>query len=245
MEILFISDLHLSADRPEKLELFQRFMRSRARGAAALYILGDIFDQFWVGNDDNTPPNEEVIAELLSFSKENDQLFIIRGNRDLMLREEFKTLSGATLLPDQHVISLHGEQTLISHGDVYCTLDKGYQRYRGFMESAFTRRVFPALPRCVRLMLSHGLKPLIKKSSVKKDPTIIDVDQSTVEVAMRTHGVTRLIHGHTHRTDVHEFRLDGKNAKRTVLPDWYEEDGVLVCTDSEQKLMRIEDYLSA
>jgi UDP-2,3-diacylglucosamine hydrolase len=37
---------------------------------------------------------------------------------------------------------------------------------------------------------------------------------------MRKTGVTRLIHGHTHRPATHRFTLDGSDAERWVLPDW-------------------------
>ena len=243
METLFISDLHLSLQRPEKLELFKRLLRGRARQAAALYILGDLFDNFWVGNDDKTPPNPDIISELLAFSKMNKNLFIIRGNRDLMLDGSFKTVSGCTLLPDKHVIELDGEQVLLSHGDIFCSKDIGYQRFRCFMESGFTRYVFPRLPYSVRIKLSHGLRPLIRKSSIKKPKEIIDVEQNTLEQAMIDCDVQQLIHVHTHRPDVHKLQLNGETATRIVLNDWYKNDGVLVCEKGEKKMMRVEDYL--
>ena len=243
METLFISDLHLSPQRPEKLELFKRLLRGRARQAAALYILGDLFDDFWVGNDDRTAPNPDIVNELIAFSEINPRLFIIRGNRDLMLDASFKDVSGCTLLADRHVIELDGEKVLLSHGDIFCSNDIGYQRYRRFMQSGFTRFVFPRLPYVLRIKLSHGLRPLIKKSSSKKAQDLIDVDQATVEQAMLDHGVQQLIHGHTHRPDVHEFQLNGEAATRTVLSDWYIDDGVLVCDKGEQKMMRVDEYL--
>src|SRR5690606_17224801 len=51
MTTLFISDLHLDPERPEITELFARFVGGEARGADALYILGDLFEA-WVGDDD-------------------------------------------------------------------------------------------------------------------------------------------------------------------------------------------------
>ena len=244
METLFISDLHLSPLRPQKLDLFKRLLQCRARQAAALYILGDLFDDFWVGNDDQTPPNPDIINELLAFSEINKNLFIIRGNRDLMLDETFRDVSGCTLLSDKHVIELDGEKILLSHGDIFCSNDIGYQRYRCFMETGFTRFVFPRLPYALRIKLSHGLRPLIKKSSNKKSKEIIDVDQSTVEQAMLDSDVLHLIHGHTHRPDVHQFLLKGQNATRTVLSDWYVNDSVLVCENGERKMMRVDEYLN-
>jgi len=216
METLFISDLHLSPERPEKLVLFQELMRGRARFAAGLYILGDLFDQFWVGNDDVTPPNPAIVAELAAYANVNERLYIIRGNRDLMLDAAFQSISGCTVLPDRHVIELQGEKVLLSHGDVFCSRDRSYQRYRRFMESGFTRAVFPRLPYFLRIRLAHGLKPLFRNAAAKKTRDIIDVDQHTVEAAMRSAGVRQVIHGHTHRPARH----DGAAGTRWVLGDW-------------------------
>jgi UDP-2,3-diacylglucosamine hydrolase len=57
--------------------------------------------------------------------------------------------------------------------------------------------------------------------------TIMDVNADAVADAMRRAGVTRLIHGHTHRPAVHRFQLDGQTAERIVLGDWYEHGSVL------------------
>ena len=52
---LFISDLHLSADRPEVLSAFTEFLATTAAQAEALYILGDLFE-YWAGDDDLDDP---------------------------------------------------------------------------------------------------------------------------------------------------------------------------------------------
>ena len=57
--------------------------------------------------------------------------------------------------------------------------------------------------------------------------------------------VLHLIHGHTHRPDVHKFLLKGQNATRTVLSDWYVNDSVLVCENGERKMMGVEEYLNS
>ena len=49
-EILFISDLHLAAERPQIIDLFGDFVDDIAAGADTLYILGD-FLEYWIGDD--------------------------------------------------------------------------------------------------------------------------------------------------------------------------------------------------
>ena len=245
MDTLFVSDLHLSVERSDKIELFRQFFNGPARSAGAVYILGDLFENFWVGNDDRTPPAPDVINVLRDCCEHNEEVYLVRGNRDLLLDRGFCALTGCRLLGDENVIQIDGQATLIMHGDLLCTRDRKYQLYRKFVETPIIRRLYSSLPYRLRLFLSRGLQPLFKKSAAAKLPEIIDADQASVEAFMTRHGVCELIHGHTHRPGIHHFKLNGQPARRIVLGDWYEEDSVLVCRDGERKLLRVQDYIKS
>lgn len=244
-QTLFISDLHLSPVRPEKLELFTRFMRGAARDAAATYILGDLFEEFWVGNDDRTPPNTEIIRELRDCTTKGGRLYFIRGNRELMLTAPFEELTGCRVMQDQTVVDLDGKKVLLMHGDVLCSRDRKYQLYRRIVESYFARTLFLNLPYRARIAIAHGLRPHMRRSTGKKAASIIDADQKTIERVMLAHGVSELIHGHTHRPAIHEFDLAGVTARRIVLGDWYDQDSVLVCQGERRELTSVRDFLAA
>lgn len=243
MDTLFISDLHLSTARPEKIELFRQLFEGPARHVDTVYILGDLFENFWTGNDERTPPATEVVDILREFCRHDGDLYLVRGNRDLMLDQGFGDLTGCTLLGDETVVDVGGKATLIMHGDLLCTRDVKYQLYRKFMEHPSIRSLFLALPYCLRVFLTRGMKPLMKKSAAAKPPEIIDVDQATVEAFMSKHKATDLIHGHTHKPGIHHFDLNGQPARRIVLGDWYEQDSVLICRDEDRWLLRVSEYL--
>lgn len=243
MDTLFIADVHLSDERPDKLSLFQQFLRGPARQAGALYILGDLFEHFWLGNDDRKSPNPVVLAELQAYTAAGRPLFMIRGNRDLLLDRGIETLTGARLLPDLSVIDLDGQRILLAHGDVLCTRDVKYQRFRRFAETVPVRWIFLRLPYAWRDRLVRRLTPAFKQSAARKRPEIMDVDEDTVIQTMRTFGVRELIHGHTHRPGLHELTIDGQPARRIVLGDWYDKEQILVSRGTERKLMRVEEYI--
>ena len=161
MDTLFISDLHLSTARPDKLELFRQLFNGPARTARAVYILGDLFENFWVGNDERTPPAPEVINVLRECCRHNEEVYLLRGNRDLMVDRGFCALTGCKLLDDENVIHIDGQAILIMHGDLLCTRDRKYQLYRRFMEIPQSPPVL-SLPYRLRILLSRGLQPLIK-----------------------------------------------------------------------------------
>jgi len=242
-ETIFFSDLHLSPVRPGKLRLFQRLLQGPARQAESLYLLGDLFEQFWAGNDDRTPPNGEILAAMKDCADAGPKCHILRGNRDLMLDAGFTAQTGWQLRPDKCVIQVCGEKVLIMHGDLLCTRDTGYQAFRSFMENRCIRRLYLALPYFVRILLSHGLRPLMRRSAAGKSPEIIDVEPGAVGREMDLAGVTRLIHGHTHRPGTFPVELASGTGSRVVLGDWYGDGQILVCNQAQWRLMTIEEYL--
>jgi len=243
VDTIFISDVHLCDERPEKFSLFKQLLRGLTGRAQAVYILGDLFENFWLGNDDRNSPSPEILAELKSFTAGGIPLYLIRGNRDLMLDAGIETLTGARLLPDLSVIELEGKPVLITHGDIMCTQDVKYQRFRRFMELPAIRWVFLHLPYGLRNWLVRFLTPTFKQSALNKRPEIMDVDPESVLRTMREYGVDELIHGHTHRPGIHELKIHNKPARRIVLGDWYENELILVCRGSDRKLMSVLEYI--
>jgi UDP-2,3-diacylglucosamine hydrolase len=243
MAVLFVSDVHLSARRPDQLALFLRFLAFSQDDAEALYILGDLFDA-WLGDDDQSALAQSVIDGLARFSSRGAPLYFIRGNRDFLMDSGFEKRTGGRILDDPTVIDLYGCPTLISHGDSLCTRDIEYQAFRRKLYSAEWKQSFLAQPYDVRVSIAKQIRQASFEASSKKAPEIMDVTPEAVVDLMRTHNVRRLIHGHTHRPNVHQFSVDGQNATRTVLGDWYEKDSVLVVTERRQTLMRVGDYMA-
>jgi UDP-2,3-diacylglucosamine hydrolase len=245
MTTLFVSDLHISHQRPEKLALFKAFLAGPARKADALYILGDLYDNFWIGCDDQHPPNQEIISALRDYSNQEDtQLFIMRGNRDFHLNNEFANTTGCTLIEDPHELVLAGEKVLLMHGDTLCTDDVKYQKWRKFITNPFVKWVYFIMPFVLRKKIARDVRSYAADAVQKKHPEITDVTQSTVLKTMKDFEVKTLIHGHTHRQGIHEVDLNGRSGKRIVLGDWYEQDCVLIHNDDGFRLERVDDYIS-
>src|SRR5690606_33996233 len=69
---------------------------------------------------------------------------------------------------------------------------------------------------------------------------ITDVNAGAVNDAFLQHGVTRLIHGHTHRPGIHTFPLADRSRQRIVLGDWYEQGSVLIATPAGLSLLTLK-----
>jgi UDP-2,3-diacylglucosamine hydrolase len=219
---LFISDLHLSAARPEIVDTFHALVGGPAVDAAALYIIGDLFDA-WLGDDQIRDPIAAGVAKALAErERAGTAIYLQRGNRDFLLGERFAAASRATLLPDAVVHDLYGTPTLILHGDQLCTDDVDYQRFRAFWQDPKHRRRAEALPYLLRRGIAGVLRAGSRRAMSTKSDAIMDVNAAAVEAAFLEHDVTRMIHGHTHRPACHALRIAGRSMERWVLADWYE-----------------------
>jgi UDP-2,3-diacylglucosamine hydrolase len=223
---LFVSDVHLDATAPEATEQFLAFLRTEAARAAALYILGDLFEA-WVGDDDQEPANTAVCQGLRGLTAGGVACFVLHGNRDFLLGAGFCERSGCRLLSDPVIAELDGERVLVTHGDALCTDDHAYQELRSIVREPDWQRRFLALPRTHRELLADEARAGSRRHTTRTVPNIMDVNAGAVAAAFRAARTRRMIHGHTHRPGTHELEVDGEHAQRIVLGAWYEQGSYL------------------
>jgi UDP-2,3-diacylglucosamine hydrolase len=223
--ILFVSDLHLDEESPLAVAQFIDFLRGEARDCLGLYILGDLFET-WIGDDDDEPVRASVCTELRDFTR-RVPCPVVRGNRDFLLGEGFERRSGCRLLPDPVRVTAGDRQFLISHGDLLCTTDIRYQRFRDFSRESRVQRNYIALPLPVRRMLAGRARADSRAYTRGAADNIMDVNPDAVAALFRMGDADVLVHGHTHRPAVHSLRVDGRERTRIVLGDWHESGSCL------------------
>ncbi|MDH4582931.1 UDP-2,3-diacylglucosamine diphosphatase [Pseudomonas sp. BN415] len=217
--ILLISDLHLEEERPDITRAFLSFLQTRAPRAEALYILGDFFEA-WIGDDAMTPFQHAIAQALRTLADGGTRIYVMHGNRDFMIGNDFCREAGCTLLPDPSLVQMNGEPVLLMHGDSLCTQDKAYMRLRRWLRNPVTLFILRHLPLTTRHKLARKLRKESRMQTRQKAAEITDVTPGEIPRILRQYGVRTLIHGHTHRPDVHELDLDGQSARRIVLGDW-------------------------
>ena len=226
MTTLFISDLHLEAERPEIGDQFIRFLQTDATEAEALYILGDLFEA-WVGDDD---PNAHYAIIKLAIRKLTDSgipVYFMHGNRDFMIGRKFANETGVEILKDPYPVKMYGQKALLSHGDAMCTDDVQYQRVRLMTRDPDWQQSMLAKPLKERLRIAEEARRQSLEQKLNLSMDIMDVNQGAVMRAINEYGVDVLLHGHTHRPDVHTVDLGNRKAKRVVLGDWYSQGSVV------------------
>ena len=217
MAILFISDLHLSPERPEVTRAFLGFLESQAASAEALFVLGDLFEA-WIGDDDTCPTGIEVTKAFKQLTDKGVTLFIQHGNRDFFIGKRFCKATGATLLADEHLVEYMDDTVLAMHGDTLCTDDVDYIRFRKRIRHPISQFLLLSLPLKYRQKLATGMRAKSKAANANKPSAIMDVNTQAVDSVMSNHQVKTLIHGHTHRPDRHQH----SHGERIVLGDWHD-----------------------
>jgi len=235
----FISDLHLDASRPAATRAFVEFLQGPALSCDRLFILGDLFEQ-WVGDDDPDPHQRQVVEALGRYTRQQTRAWFMPGNRDFLLEDRFPRETGLTVLPDPTLIEVEGESVMLSHGDIFCTDDVSYQRFRRFARNPLAQRIYFALPFALKARIFAGAKSRSGHLKEQKAMNIMDVNQQAVETMLTRHGVSILLHGHTHRPGEHEFQLNGVTARRIVLSDWYDSGSLLIWDDAGRRTESLE-----
>ena len=168
---------------------------------------------------------QKIRKQLKQLTDSGTQVYLQQGNRDFLIGNKFCQDTGVALLDDYHVIDLHGTPTLLTHGDLLCTDDLPYQAFRIKSHTPEWQRAVLAKPLLLRLLAARWYRIRSFFHKRKKSLDIMDVNQDTVAKVMRDHHCLRLIHGHTHRPDVHNFYMNGQIAQRFVLAAWSKESG--------------------
>ena len=222
----FISDLHLSLDRPATLDRFESFLDRYPQPGDRLFILGDLFD-LWVGDDDDDALAMRSRAALGAVTARGVSLYAQRGNRDIMLGRRLLRDCGGELLADCHVTEVAGQRTLLTHGDLLCTDDVDYQRARRIYRNPLVQWYLMRKSLDERRRIGAELKRRSGETKPLKAADIMDVNQATVIRYLQRYRVRQLVHGHTHRPAQHQHALpDGTTATRLVLPEWHSEGNV-------------------
>lgn len=236
MATLFIADLHLQTEEPAITAGFLRFLHGEARSADALYILGDLFEA-WIGDDDPNPLHSEIACAIKSLADSGVPCYFIHGNRDFLIGKRFATESGMQLLPEEKVLDLYGRRVLIMHGDTLCTDDPGYLAFRAKVHTPWIQKLFLALPLFIRRRIAQKMRDDSKAANSSKSMEIMDVNAQAVVEVMEKHHVQWLIHGHTHRPDIHTLDANGETAHRVVLGAWHTQGSMVKVSVDDVELI--------
>ena len=233
MTTAFISDLHLSAQCPDITQRFQHFIENDLNDIKTLYILGDLFE-YWIGDDATDVLGlREVLNALKQLTDSGIKGFFISGNRDFLVGDHFSHETGFSILSDETVIELGGQQVVILHGDSLCTDDEKHQQFRKeMMCNPEFHQYALSMPIAERIETAKKMRGMSAEHKTEISEEIMDVNENAVVQLFEQKGVTQMVHGHTHRPNIHQHKTNLGNAERIVLGDWYTQSSFLIHNDN-------------
>lgn len=216
----FLADVHLTGDDDASATRLREYCRGPALAADSVYFLGDLFD-VWIGDDGSLGQHRRTIEAIGELARSGTAVYFMRGNRDFAVGDEFFAASGAALLDDPWVGVIEGVQTLLSHGDLFCTNDEAQQRFRARYTDPRWRQRMLRVPLTIRRLAARHARWRSSRRAPRIDDSVLDVDPTTLNQLASNANATRVIHGHTHRPA--DDQLGGVN--RHVLSDWHPDYG--------------------
>jgi UDP-2,3-diacylglucosamine hydrolase len=145
-KVYFSSDNHLGAPTPElskpREQRFVAWLNEIQSDAAALFLLGDLFD-FWFEYRTVVPKGfVRVLGKLAELSDAGIPIYFFVGNHDLWMKDYFKTELGIPVFHQPQAFSIGGHRFFIGHGDGKGPGDKGYKRMKKVFSSPFFQWLF-------------------------------------------------------------------------------------------------------
>ncbi|MEY4767816.1 MAG: hypothetical protein RL637_455, partial [Pseudomonadota bacterium] len=151
------------------------------------------------------------------------KIFLQVGNRDFLIGQRFCIETGIQLIGDYYLIELNHQRVLLTHGDLLCSDDIAYQNFRVRARNLSWQQQILSKPLWLRLLAARWYRFRSIWHQYQQD-NIIDVNQKTVIDIMQQFEVLHLIHGHTHKPQLHQFSINQQPAQRWVLSDWQRSD---------------------
>ena len=227
---VLISDLHLSPEEPALVQAFLALLDDCLALPALkrLFILGDWFE-VWIGDDAYLLLSEDerqthwltpLIVKLKKLRVAGCEISIMHGNRDFLLGQPFCNLFGGELIFEPYALKVGQQHYRLEHGDALCTDDKKYQFFRKVMRNQLTQWYLLNKSLEKRLAIADKMRQKSQQNNANKAAYIMDVNENAVLKAVNDNDA--LLHGHTHRPDIHQAT---SNKKRYVLGDWRLLDG--------------------
>ena len=140
-KIYFLSDFHLGAPNAiaslEREQQLVQFLKQAKADAAAIFIVGDIFD-FWFEYKTVVPKGfVRLLGCLAEISDAGIPLHIFTGNHDLWMRDYLTEELNANVYFEPKQFEFAGKNFFIGHGDGLGPGDQGYK----FIKKIFTNPV--------------------------------------------------------------------------------------------------------
>ena len=145
-KVYFASDNHLGAPNLEKSKVrekqFVAWLDNIKADAAAIYLMGDLFD-LWIEYKRVIPKGfVRVLGKLAELADSGIPIHFFVGNHDMWMQDYFETELGIPVYYEPQQITLNNNSFFIGHGDGLGPGDKGYKRMKKVFRNPFIQWLY-------------------------------------------------------------------------------------------------------
>lgn len=225
--VYFLSDAHLGSLAVSHRRMQERrlvnFLDSIKNKAAAVYLLGDMFD-FWHEYRTVVPKGyTRFLGKISELTDRGVEVHYFVGNHDLWMGNYLERECGVTLHRDSSVMEIYGKVFYLAHGDGLGSTDRKFRFLRAMFHNRVCQRLFAAVhPRWgIAFGREWARRSRLKRVDGKEPPYMGEEREELVRFSkayLATHPeVNFFVFGHRH------IELDLLLAKQTrllLLGDW-------------------------
>lgn len=224
-KIYFSSDNHLGApNASESLpreKLFVQWLDTIKEDAAAVFLLGDLFD-FWFEYKHVVPKGfVRVLGKLAELSDSGIPIYFFVGNHDLWMRDYFEKELQIQVFLEPKEFVLHGKTFFIGHGDGLGPNDKGFKRMKKVFKNPVFQWLFKWTHPDIAVAIAKHLSVKNKLISGEEDKEFLGEENEWLAMyakrKLETKHYDYFIFGHRH------FPMEikvGENSSYINLGDW-------------------------
>ncbi|MDD6843370.1 MAG: UDP-2,3-diacylglucosamine diphosphatase [Prevotella sp.] len=249
--VYFLSDAHLGSWAIDHGRMHERrlvrFLDSIKHKAAAVYLLGDMFD-FWYEHKYTVPKGyTRFLGKLSELTDMGVEVHFFTGNHDIWAYSYLEEECGVIMHRKPITTDIYGKVFYLAHGDGLGDPDIKFKLLRRMFHNTICQRLFSAIhPRwSMWLGLTWAKHSRMKRINGEEPPYMGENKEHLVLYAkqyMKSHAnVDVFIFGHRH------IELDlnlSKNVRMMILGDWISQFTYVVFDGDHLLLEEYEEGLS-
>lgn len=204
-KIYFASDFHLgidarlsSADRERQIV---RWLDMVAADAETIYLVGDLFD-FWFEYRSVVPKGYlRLFGKLAELVDGGLPIQIFTGNHDMWLGSYIKDELGIQVIREPIIVTHHGKQFMIGHGDGLGPGDYGYKFIKKVFANPLCQWCYARIHPNAAFGLANFWSSQSRKGAIKNDKWLGKENEWLVQYAeekVRSEAIDYFIFGHRH-----------------------------------------------
>ena len=224
-KIYFSSDNHLgaptAAESKPREEKFVQWLEEIKDDAAAIFLLGDLFD-FWFEYKHVVPKGfVRTLGKLAQIKDSGIPVYFFVGNHDLWMNDYFLKELNIPVYHKPQEFEFNGKKFLVGHGDGLGPGDKGYKRMKKVFTNPFSQWLYRWLHPDLGVPLAQYFSVKNKAISGEEDMEFLGEDKEWLIQYCRRKLETKhydyFLFGHRHLPM--EFPLN-KNSMYINTGDW-------------------------